>query len=338
MSMIESEDEKMKVLVIMTGGAISRTVSGDCTLPADLNEHELITRYISKHTDSDVTFDVMSPYNIRSQDLSYEHLNILIRTVREKKTEGYGGIIIAQGAATLQYTASALGFVFGTSCLPIVVTAANSHLGNRQTNGHRNFEAAVAFVRSQSGKGVFVSYRNPDGVTRIHRATRLLAHPENSDTVLSVGKSPYAMCEDGVIIKNTAYRRGDSGEAYEDAEFVETSGVLTILSKPGGFFAYDLDVAKAILLRPYHAGMLNTKNPTFIDFCRRAHEKGIPLFVTGMGDDVDIEQDENLADLGIAVLPTCAFVPIYMKLWLAVSLGEDIRSFMETPLAEEYMW
>lgn len=328
----------MKILVVMTGGAISRVEAGKSTMPADWKEHELITHYTKKFTDSDVSFDVIAPYIIRSQQLSHEHLNTLIRTVRENKTNGYGGIIIAHGAATLQYTASALGFVFGTNCLPVVVTAANHHLGDRHTNGHRNFEAAVSFIRSQSGKGVFVSYRNPDGVSRIHRATRLLAHPEYSDTVLSIGRSPYAMCEDGVIIKNTAYRRGDSGKAYEDAVFCEHSGVLTILSKPGEVYAYDLETVKAILIRPYHAGMINTQSGAFVEFCKRANAKGIPLFVTDVPEDTVFENDENPDDLGITILPACAYVPIYMKLWLAVSLGEDIRSFAETPLAEEFMW
>lgn len=328
----------MKILVVMTGGAICRAQQGVIAKPADLMGHELITHYLQKHSDTDVSFEAVSPYWIRSQQLSCEHLNLLIRTIRENKDKGYGGIIVAHGAATLQYTASALGFVFGTACLPIVVTAANHHLGDRHTNGHRNFEAAVSFIRSQSGKGTFVSYRNHDGVTRLHRATRLLSHPEYNESVHSLGRSPYAMCEDGVIIKNTAYRRGDSGKAYENAAFCEYSGVLTVLSKPGEVYAYNLDNIKAILIRPYHAGMINTRSRSFVELCRRAQERDIPLFVTDVPEDALFETDERPDDLGIIVLPDCAYVPIYMKLWLAVSLGEDIRSFVEKPLAEEFMW
>lgn len=326
----------MKILVIMTGGVIGHVEAKDFGAPDVTRVHALIEHYEKKHPDSDVSFDMLVPFTIRSQQLCHEHLNTLITCVRENKDAGYGGIIITHGAATLQYTASALGFVFGTDCLPIVVTAANLHLGDRHSNGHRNFEAAVAFIRSQSGKGTFVSYRNPDGVTRIHRSTRLLSHPEYSETVLSLGRAPYAVCEDGVIIKNTAYRRGDSHTAYENAVFTEDAGVLAILSKPGEVYAYDLESVKAVLIRPYHAGMLNTTNASFVAFCKRACAKGIPLFVVDVPESTDFE--ESLEELGLAVLPPCAFVPIYMKLWLAVSLGEDIKTFVETPLAEEFMW
>ncbi len=329
----------MKILVIMTGGTIGSVQTEGWITPDETRSYALIDHYMTKHPDSDVCFEATVPFTTLSEQLSHEHLNMLISCVREHKDNGYGGIIITHGTDTLHYTASALGYVFGTNSLPIVLVSSNYPLDDRRANGHRNFAAAVAFIRSQSGKGTFVSYKNPDGVTRLHRASRLLSHPETSEEVLSLARAPYAVCEDDVIIKNTAYRRGGSCEkTYEDAVFHEDAGVLTILMRPGEVYAYDLDRVKAVLIRPYHSGTLHTESVNFRAFCERARQKNIPLFVTDVSKgSSQYESAKLFDDLGLTVLPLSAFVPMYTKLWLAVSLGEDVKEFALTPLAEEFI-
>ncbi len=329
----------MKILVIMTGGTIGSVQTGEWITPDETRSFALIDRYMKKHPDTDVTFETVTPFTTLSEHLSHEHLNKLVACVREYMDNGYGGIIITHGTDTLQYTAAALAYVFGGNSLPIVLVSSNFPLENRRANGHRNFAAAVAFIRSQSGRGTFVSYKNPDGVTRLHRATRLLAHPETGEEVLSLGRAPYAVCEDDVIIKNTAYRRGGiSNDVYQYAEFQEDAGVLTILVRPGEMYAYDLDRVKAVLIRPYHSGTLNTESEAFRSFCKRACEKHIPIFVVDVKlSDGRYASTKVFDELGLIVLPLSAFVPMYMKLWLAVSLGADIKEFALEPLAEEFL-
>ncbi len=328
----------MKILVIMTGGTIGSVQTGEWIAPNETRSYVLLDRFLNKHPETDVVFETVVPFITLSEQLSHEHLNTLISCVREHKDNGYGGIIITHGTDTLQYTAAALGYAFGAESLPIVLVSSNYPLEDRRANGHRNFAAAVAFIRAQSGKGTFVSYKNPDGVTRLHRATRLLVHPEMSDEVLSLGRAPYAVCEDDVIIKNTAYRRGGIGGSYENAAFAEDAEVLTILMRPGEVYAYDLDRVKAVLIRPYHSGTLHTDSGNFRAFCKRAAEKNIPVFVVDVAHgDSRYESTKTFDELGLIVLPLSAFVPMYMKLWLAVSLGEDVKTFALTPLAEEFL-
>ncbi|MBE6762783.1 MAG: asparaginase [Ruminococcaceae bacterium] len=328
----------MNILVIMTGGTISCVKDGDWITPDETRTYVLLDHYRQTHKDTDAEFETVVPYTTLSEQLSSEHLNKLIACVREHKDNGYDGIIITHGTDTLQYTAAALQFVFGAHSLPIVLVSSNYPLGDRRANGHRNFAAAVAFIRSKTGKGTFVSYKNADLVTRIHRATRLLTHPETGDDVYSLGRAPYAVCEDDVIIKNTAYRRGGIGKAYENTVFSENAGVLAVSMCPGDTYAYDLAAVKAVLIRPYHSGTLNTAGEAFRAFCKRAVEKHIPLFVVDVPKgDGSYASSKAFDGLGLTVLPFSAFVPMYMKLWLAVSLGEDIRGFALTPLAEEFL-
>ncbi len=328
----------MKILVIMTGGTIGCVQNGDWIMPDEMRTYVLLDHYFQKHKDTDVEFETVVPFTTLSEQLSHEHLNKLIACVREHKDNGYGGIIITHGTDTLQYTAAALNFVFGAHSLPIVLVSSNYPLDDRRSNGHRNFAAAVAFIRSQSGKGTFASYKNSDTVTRLHRATRLLTHPETGDELFSLGRKPYAVFEDDVIIKNTAYRRGGTGKAYENAEFAEDAGVLTIMMRPGEVYAYDLDRVKAVLIRPYHSGTLHTESGNFRSFCKRAAEKNVPVFLVDITHgESRYESAKTYEELGLIVLPLSAFVPMYMKLWLAVSLGEDVKEFALKPLAEEFL-
>lgn len=328
----------MKILVIMTGGTISCVRNGDWIMPDEMRTYVLLDHYLQKHKDTDVEFETVVPYTTLSEQLSHEHLNKLIACIREHKDNGYAGIIVTHGTDTLQYTASALNFVFGVNTLPIVLVSSNYPLDDRRANGHRNFAAAVSFIRSRIGKGTFVSYKNSDLVTRLHRATRLLTHPENGDELYSIDRAPYAVCEDDVIIKNTAYRRGGSSdETFENAVFSEDAEVLTIMMRPGEVYPYDLNHVKAVLIRPYHSGTLHTESGSFRAFCKRAAEKNVPVFL------IDISHGESryasaklYEELGLTVLPMSAFVPMYMKLWLAVSLGEDVKRFALKPLAEEF--
>ncbi len=327
----------MNILVVVTGGTIGSKVTGDWIAPDETQPFRVIENYVAKHPDTDVHFRTCTPFITLSEQISHDHLNTLIDCIHENMSEDIGGVIITHGTDTLPYTAAGLGFVFAKSKLPIVLVSSNYPLDDKRANGNFNFAAAVSFIRSRSGRGVFVSNRNADNVTRLHRATRLLKHRETDDAVYSIANKMYAICEDDVIIRNTAYRPADRVVGFPDARFSESSDVLTVQCKPGESYAYDLEYVKSVLIQPYHSGTVNTESEAFRRFCRRAAERNIPIFLVDVKEGAQYESAKAFDELGINVLPLCAYIPIYMKLWLATSLGEDPKTFALTPLAEEFI-
>ena len=324
----------MKILVIFTGGTIGSTASGGWIAPRDSARFTLINNYASNH--NGVEFDTLSPYTILSENLSAEELNKLTACVRVN-AGSYDGIIVTHGTDTLQYTASALSFTVDCCNTPVVLVSANYPLGNERSNGNINFEAAVAFIGAKAGKGVYVSYKNPDdAAVHIHYGARVLGHIETMDEVFSIDNQPYAFYEDGKITLNTAFEKMRISRV-SDVKFCAEPKILTVNSRPGDNYNYDVEKYNAILLAPYHSGTLNTANDGLMRLCERAQGCGVPVLLANVRSGDSYESTRSYADLGITVLPFCGVVQAYMKIWIAVSRGEDIVKFVKNPLAGEFI-
>ena len=76
---------------------------------------------------------------------------------------------------------------------------------------------------------------------------------------------------------------------------------------------------KAILFKTYHSATLNTANEKFIDFCKKAKEMNVPMFVSGPESDTNYESTKIYNDLNINILPYGTFISTYMKLWADLS-------------------
>lgn len=90
--------------------------------------------------------------------------------------------------------------------MPIVLVSANYPLDDSRSNGFENFVGAIDFIKSGSGNGVFVSYKNADLPVTIHRASRLLAHSAYSDELHSIFDESYGKIQNGIFVKNIRYK------------------------------------------------------------------------------------------------------------------------------------
>ncbi len=309
----------MKILVIFTGGTIGSQVRGQWIGPDAGMKYLLLENYRNSH-DTQVTFDTVEPYRILSENLDADHLNTLFSCVKEQLDRGYDGIIITHGTDTLQYTAAVLQYVFGQITPPMVLVSANYPLTDERSNGHRNFEEAVALLEKKRVRGVYAAYGNDRERVTIHRATRMLSHAEMQDAVQSIEGAG----------------QGGIGQSLGEVRLTEQSGILVIGSVPGDSFAYSLEGVKAVLMRPYHSGTLATATEPLKQFCHRAKEADIPVFLTGVSGGVSYASAELFSELGILSLPKSAFPAMYMKLWLGISLGKELTAFMAEAIADEY--
>lgn len=326
----------MKILVIITGGTIGSTTNGDTTSLDENKNYALIDEYKRKFSD-DTEFCVVSPYRILSENITSEELNLLIDCVNENLAKDFDGIVVTHGTDTLQYTASALGYCFCAVGKPVVVVSANYPLDNKMSNGYHNFEAAVRFIRSKISNGVFVAYKNTHNEhTDIHVATRLYSHLEITDEVYSIRNQVFAFYKDDNITKNEKYIATTSCDKNTIYHFKNKTGILVITSLVGDSFNYDLSDVKAVLIRPYHSGTINTSDGGLQRFCEKAKEKGIPVFILSNGMGADYESTNAFKQYFIEKLPFSTFISQYMKLWIATSNDFNIKTFMKNELAEEF--
>ena len=111
-------------------------------------------------------------------------------------------------------------------------------------------------------------------------------------------------------------------------EYSAESGILCIESYPGNNYGYSLAGIKAVILRPYHSSTLNTANKGFADFCARASELEIPVFLVNADGKKNYESLKSLDELEIQVLPYGTFVSAYMKIWAGISSADDASKFL----------
>ncbi len=328
----------MNILVVITGGTIGSTTNMEYTALDNSKTYSLLQSYKENNSDIETNFEIVSPYSILSENLSAKHLNLLIDCVAESLKKDYDGIIVTHGTDTLQYTACALAYSFKNADKPVVIVSANYPLDNKKSNGHKNFEAAVKFINSKLSNGVFVSYKNTaENKTRINIPTRLYTHMENTDEVYSIGDQEFAYYEDSRVFLNENFVPTRIDDSLATYKFCEKTGILVISSIPGDSFNYDLSDVKAVLIRPYHSGTINTLDGALGAFCERAKAGNIPVFILSCNLSADYESTNVFSHYGIIKLPLSTFVSQYMKLWIATSNDLDIVKFMQEEIVQEFL-
>ncbi|MCH5267344.1 MAG: asparaginase [Lachnospiraceae bacterium] len=328
----------MKIAVIFTGGTIGSTEKDGYIAPGKGGGEKLLnsvsgvslegewiyftdSSVLQSNADRDeILYEAYIPMTILSENST----GLTIRNITESIEEvlrqpGLDGVIVTHGTDTLVYTAAALGYLFAESAVPIVVVSSNFILDSPLANGWDNFRYGVAFLAhlgrqnsiskecENASKGVFVSYRNRDGVPRIHRGTAVMAHQAYSDEVYSVlGKEYGSFEKDGErcrfvrgesmdVISSVGFGQGedamhqpDAGAGFDSrlapqlrAPVTWNAPILQIYPYPGMEYPSIPVRTKAILHHSYHSGTICTDNDSNAAvFFAEAEKKGIPVFLS----------------------------------------------------------
>lgn len=332
----------MSILVIFTGGTIGSTVS-DGYISTDASKtYKLLELYkpMNRHQ---VTFDLTEPYTLLSENLTGEHLALLGKCVKENMGKGYEGIIITHGTDTIQYSAAALQYAIPDLDIPVMLVSSNFVLEDPDSNGLVNFHAAVEFIVSKAGKGVFVPYKNNDGVVYIHKGTKLLWHLPCNDDLHSILNQYYCIYNtDDTFTINERYAVNDSPKESLALPSKWDSGILRIFPYPGMSYP-DLDrlePLKAILLETYHSGTLCSVTPGMQRFLETASANQVPVFLSGADGGLDYDSVKIWQQLQVITLPFASPVAMYIKLWMALETLDSsdidgLKEIMNTPIGDD---
>lgn len=305
----------MKILLVFTGGTIGSIRVNGSISPDENNSALLIDMY--RKSGKSAEFEVEQPYNILSETLSADYLNSLYDCLCSHNISDFDGVIVACGTDTLQYVCSFLSYKLGLCGVPVVVVSANYPLPDKRSNGLNNFCAAVDFIASGEGRGVFASYQNGTEPVKIHRASRLLPHNAYSDNLFDIFNSTYGEISNGIFIRNSEYYEyEDDTKFLSEQNLSQKSDVVYIVPYVGMSYPKINRDTKAILLGTYHSGTINTSDEALKQFCNAAKDYKIPLFLTGESSGFEYESKSQYANLGITPLPPASPVAIYVKLWL----------------------
>ncbi len=294
----------MKTALIFTGGTICSSVADDGYIaPAADGRYAILEGY---EPDG---FNIFSPYTILSENLGDEHITALLRCVRSA-FENHDGVIVLHGTDTLQYSAAAVSYAFGSDTSPVVFVSSNYILSDPRANGRSNFAAAVDFVKNGRGRGTFISYKNAGEPPKIHRAARVLDYAPYSDAVNSIG-GEYGRYEGGIFVKNPDYS--------ERADEIKPLGIPDLtkarVKRVSAYPGLKIENADAALLETYHSGTV----------CEKSLDTSIPVFVLGVEDRIQYASVKAYDRKNVTVLRKAAAPAMYMKLKMcaaSVRLGD----------------
>ena len=137
-----------KILVVALGGTIG-SIWGNKITP-DKNPLKVLDYY-----KGNAEFECVSPFVCLSENMTRELWQRLIDCLNGIDCEKYEGIIILHGSDTLAYTSAIIANAFWDK--NIVLVAADKPIECSDSNGIKNFEAAVEHLFSHKD-GVYVSY------------------------------------------------------------------------------------------------------------------------------------------------------------------------------------
>ncbi len=324
----------MNICVIFTGGTIGSTAEDGIISPDISSRYKLISHFNKSNVG--VTFNEVAKFSMLSENMTGERLNELIDCVKECLDTKPDGIIVTHGTDTLQYTCAALGYAFADSNVPIGVVSSNFPLDDERANGHDNFFAAVKAIES-GVRGVFAAYKNKGDSAAIHCATRMLRHVEYEDEVYSLG-GPLGFIEDGEYVANPSFVQSGSDNVNLYPANLESTRVIVLNMYPNVDLSCDISGAKAILLTAYHSGTVSSNTKRLKEFCLKAAESGVPVFLTGAYSGDKYESTEMFDSLSIKVLPKMSAIAAYVKLWLACSRGienSELEKIMRSPVCND---
>ena len=333
-----------KVLVVFTGGTIGSAPDAGYLAPGGEKTRRLLLEQFAeqcqnsyeKQFDTIIHFESICPYEILSENLSGDHLEMLGKALSAQLLQNvYDGVIVTVGTDTLAYSSAALGYMFADTQIPIVTVSANYPLTDDRSNGLVNFEKAIHLILEGCHKGVFCSYNN-GGKHYFHYGTRLLQQTNYSDLIYSVLDNYYATVEncDGndMIVCNMK-------ESREQKDCVLTPGKkslaecqIAFIRPYPGVWLPTLDGINAVLIDTYHSGTFPVADGKLAAFLDEAKEKQIPVFVAGVPEGMTYETTKLYVEKEAYVLPQASPIAMYIKMWLLLSSEMDLETYMMLPL------
>ncbi|MDE7406260.1 MAG: asparaginase [Clostridiales bacterium] len=287
----------MKINLVATGGTIgSRYVKGELVIS------DAATKQIASVIGANKVF---GDFKIHSAGVVFDDLNTLRLTI-EKAIEGADGVVVTHGTDTLAFTASYLAYAFASAKIPIVMCAADKPLTDVDSNGFDVLTATKSFI-ARGERGVYVLYKNPGEVVRIHHGARLIPAHMHENFYFSLGGSTFT---------DSGLMRGMNFE-------LEMGKVLCIVPYMGlDYDVYDLKGYSAVVQVAYHSGRINTG--TFNKFAEKNPD--VPIFLLS-GDK---KYAPDAFPKNVVQCPAITQTALYMKLLIAIKNNvKDLPAFVK---------
>ncbi len=337
--LIKSELKISLIYVLGMGGSITALRRKDGSIERG-NAQSL--KDLCKKVDSEVPLQAVQVKSLLSEEIEPGDFAYLIAEISARLSAGNAnGIVIAHGTDTLPYTAALLFWLFGSTNVPIVLTASSS-IAEDSDEALNNLTLAVKCAREKT-KGVYVAFNN-----KILSPLNLKFERLGEDAFCNWNMKENVFTENGIIA--TQFASVSEPDSHVMKQILEESaGKMCFFRTYPGFRAdlyekmidEDLDT---LFIELYATGTGNMRNTDFslkplLQKCRR---KNCRVYCTSQQkNSVNFSQFVTSADVwrGGAVpmgkLTTESAIALYYAASLLSDSPSETSSIIES-YAEAY--
>lgn len=329
-----------KILVVLTGGTIGsvcndgvRGINGD-------SPYILLREFNRKCPEySSYEFEVINPYSILSENLSYVCWEKLYSALSGIDVSAYNGVIVTHGSDTLAYTSVAIGYLMRHTERPIVLTAADRPVNDPKSNAIINFRSAVDFIINSNLRGVFVSYRKGGRhpANAIYLAARLCSADCFCDEFSSYGGGIFGEIKDGEFIRRDSDINPSVIELNREFSPIApcqihlNRKVMLLHSYPNmDYSAINPEAFAAVINYGYHCATACTSggNLSLAEFAERCNKCGTDLWLGSFksAENEIYTSSDFLLKRGIKKFCDMSWEAAYVKAVLAYNIPNIIPS------------
>lgn len=293
-SNLEQNKDLPKICILHTGGTIASKIDYSTgAVNAKFEPSELLELFPELKEMAYVESELIS--NMLSDDMRFEHYNIIAKKIKEKILKNsYKGIIVTHGTDTLHYTSAALSFIFEHLNIPVVLVGSQRSSDRGSSDSAVNLISAVSFILNTSLAGVFVCMHeniSDESCLILNGLNVRKMHSSRRDAFKPINKEPIARVN--FLSRSIEYI----------SEYPSTA-----LNSPGDLKLHLYKDLKIGILKS-HPNMYSEEFETFTDF------DGLILEGTGLGHfpiSVIDEHTKEHSNIRKSIKRLCEKMPVVM--------------------------
>jgi len=186
-----------KISILHTGGTIaSRIDYRTGAVEASFEPNDLIAMYPELGEKANIDSVFLS--NMWSDDLRFEHIEIIAKAVEKEHLKGVKGIIIGMGTDNLAVAAAALSFAIEKCPIPVILVGSQRSSDRPSADSAMNLICAAEFIVQTDFAGVSICMHhstNDDKCAILPATKTRKMHTSRRDAFKAINDSPIALVD-----------------------------------------------------------------------------------------------------------------------------------------------
>ncbi len=210
-----SECGKNGICILTTGGTIGSSVDYKTGAVKPVKDISYLYNYVNNIKQFKLYHENIE--NMLSENVNASKWLTFARKARDAMKKG-NSVIIFHGTDTMQYSASALSFMFEEQTKPIIFTGSQRSSDRPSSDAFMNIEGSIHFASMDTGEvGISMHTGISDDSISLYRATRTRKmHTSSRNAFTSIGETALAKYCNGTISQENYMKKSSEAIVLKD--------------------------------------------------------------------------------------------------------------------------